>query len=169
MKVTSGVEQAVCILLMLASQQDGQPLKSITLSKRLQVSDSYLKKVLRKLVVGGLINSNASKTGGFTLAKPDESITLLDVFEAIEGSEPFFVPSNLVEKVFLMPETIEKNKNAVQNVISEAEALFKDSLKKCKLKQLRYYDQNNIPGTVDWNAIVENELVLKGGDTLAKK
>nr|WP_320023974.1 Rrf2 family transcriptional regulator [uncultured Acetobacterium sp.] len=159
MKLTSGVEQAVCILLMLASQKDELPLKSITLSKRLQVSDSYLKKILRKLVVGGLIDSNASKTGGFTLAKPDESITLLDVFEAIEGSEPFFVPSNLVEKVFLVPETIEKNKNAVMNVLSEAETLFKDSLKKCKLKQLRYYDQNNIPGTIDWNEVVEKDLV----------
>ncbi|MBU4440365.1 MAG: Rrf2 family transcriptional regulator [Firmicutes bacterium] len=158
MKLTSGVEQAVCILLMLASQKDELPLKSITLSKRLQVSDSYLKKILRKLVVGGLIDSNASKTGGFTLAKPDESITLLDVFEAIEGSEPFYVPSNLVEKVFLVPETIEKNKNAVMNVLSEAETLFKDSLKKCKLKELRYYDQNNIPGTIDWNEVVEKDL-----------
>ncbi|MCG2730062.1 MAG: Rrf2 family transcriptional regulator [Acetobacterium sp.] len=158
MKLTSGVEQAVCILLMLASQKDELPLKSITLSKRLQVSDSYLKKILRKLVVGGLIDSNASKTGGFTLAKPDESITLLDVFEAIEGSEPFYVPSNLVEKVFLVPETIEKNKNAVMIVLSEAETLFKDSLKKCKLKELRYYDQNNIPGTIDWNEVVEKDL-----------
>jgi Rrf2 family protein len=157
MKLTSGVEQAICILLMLASQKDELPLKSITLSKRLQVSDSYLKKILRKLVVGGLIDSSASKTGGFTLAKPDESITLLDVFEAIEGSEPFYVPSNLVEKVFLVPETIEKNKNAVMNVLSEAETLFKDSLKKCKLKQLRYYDQNNIPGTIDWNEVVEKD------------
>lgn len=158
MKLTSGVEQAVCILLMLASQKDELPLKSITLSKRLQVSDSYLKKILRKLVVGGLIDSNASKTGGFTLAKPDESITLLDVFEAIEGSEPFYVPSNLVEKVFLVPETIEKNKNAVMNVLSEAETLFKNSLKKCKLRQLRYYDQNNIPGTIDWNEVVAKDL-----------
>lgn len=159
MKLTSGVEQAICILLMLASQKDELPLKSITLSKRLQVSDSYLKKILRKLVIGGLIDSSASKTGGFTLAKPDESITLLDVFEAIEGTEPFYVPSNLVEKVFLVPETIEKNKNAVMDVLSEAETLFKNSLKKCKLKQLRYYDQNNIPGTVDWNEVVEKDLV----------
>lgn len=159
MKLTSGVEQAICILLMLASQKDELPLKSITLSKRLQVSDSYLKKILRKLVIGGLIDSSASKTGGFTLAKPDESITLLDVFEAIEGTEPFYVPSNLVEKVFLVPETIEKNRNAVMDVLSEAETLFKNSLKKCKLKQLRYYDQNNIPGTVDWNEVVEKDLV----------
>lgn len=159
MKVTSGVEQAFCILLMLASQKDGLPLKSVTLSTRLQVSDSYLKKVLRKLVIGGLINSNASKTGGFTLAKPDESITLLDIFEAIEGSDPFFVPSSLVEKVFLMPETIEKNKNTVITILSEAETLFKNRLIKCSLRQLRYYDESNNLGTIDWNAIVEKDLV----------
>ncbi|MBC3888778.1 Rrf2 family transcriptional regulator [Acetobacterium paludosum] len=159
MKITSGVEQAICILLMLASQHDGLPLKSVTLSTRLQVSESYLKKVLRKLVVGGLINSSASKTGGFSLAKSDESITLLEVFEAIEGSDPFFVPSNLVEKVFLMPETIEKNKNTVITIISEAETLYKNRLKQCTLRQLRYFVNNNTPGTVDWNVIVEKGLL----------
>jgi len=159
MKITSGVEQAICILLMLASQKDGLPIKSVTLSTRLQVSESYLKKVLRKLVVRGLINSNASKTGGFTLAKSDESITLLDVFETIEGSDPFFVPSGLVEKVFLMPKTIEKNKNEVISILSEAETLYKNRLKKCTLRQLRYYDEGNNLGTVNWNIIVEKDLV----------
>jgi len=158
MKMTSGVEQAVCILLMLASQHDGLPLKSVTLSTRLQVSESYLKKVLRKLVVSGLINSSASKTGGFSLAKSDESITLLEVFEAIEGSEPFFVPSNLVEKVFLLPGTIEKNKNTVITIISEAETLYKNQLQQCTLRQLRYFVDNHTPGTVDWNVIVEQGL-----------
>ena len=158
MKMTSGVEQAVCILLMLASQHNGLPLKSVTLSTRLQVSESYLKKVLRKLVVSGLINSSASKTGGFSLAKSDESITLLEVFEAIEGSDPFFVPSNLVEKVFLLPETIKKNKSTVITIISEAEALYKNRLQQCTLRQLRYYADNKTPGTVDWNVIVEQGL-----------
>ena len=54
MKMKSGVEQAICILIMLATQIDQRPIKSAILSKRLSVSDSYLKKVMRSLVVSGL-------------------------------------------------------------------------------------------------------------------
>ncbi len=42
MKVKSGMEQAICILIMLATQKDQLPIKSYTFSARLGVSDSYL-------------------------------------------------------------------------------------------------------------------------------
>ncbi|WP_197284205.1 Rrf2 family transcriptional regulator [Bacillus sp. JCM 19041] len=44
MKIKSGVEQAVCILVILATQSDKQHVKSETISTRLNVSPSYLKK-----------------------------------------------------------------------------------------------------------------------------
>ncbi|URN96263.1 MAG: Rrf2 family transcriptional regulator [Candidatus Pristimantibacillus lignocellulolyticus] len=34
-----------------------------------RVSDSYLKKILRQLVVAGLVTSSASKDGGYQLAR----------------------------------------------------------------------------------------------------
>ncbi len=63
------IEQGIYVVLMLALQKNHEPIKSYTMSQILDVSDSYLKKILRKLVIAGLINSNASKDGGFTLAK----------------------------------------------------------------------------------------------------
>ena len=52
----------------------------LELSKMLDVSDSYLKKVTRQLVVAGLITSKASKLGGFILNKKMNDIfkNLLD-------------------------------------------------------------------------------------------
>ncbi|MCD5481575.1 Rrf2 family transcriptional regulator [Lactobacillus delbrueckii subsp. bulgaricus] len=49
MKINKSVEQAIYVLLILALQKDGEPLKSRVLSAHLKVSDSYLKKILMKL------------------------------------------------------------------------------------------------------------------------
>ena len=51
------------------------------------MSDSSLKKILRKLVVANLITSNASKDGGFQLNQSIEDITLKDVIEAISNGD----------------------------------------------------------------------------------
>ena len=75
MRIRKSFEQAICILLLIGTN-DG-PLKSHELSKKLDVSDSYLKKVTRQLVVAGLITSKASKLGGFILNKKIEDIKIL--------------------------------------------------------------------------------------------
>lgn len=64
MKINKSVEQAIYVLLILALQKDGGPLKSRVLSAHLKVSDSYLKKILMKLKKGGLIVASASKKRG---------------------------------------------------------------------------------------------------------
>ena len=75
MRIRKSFEQAICILLLIGTSEG--PLKSHELSKKLDVSDSYLKKVTRQLVVAGLITSNASKLGGFILNKKIEDIKIL--------------------------------------------------------------------------------------------
>ena len=64
MKLSKSIEQAIFVLLMLALQEGHKPVKSRVLSRLLNVSDSYLKKVLMKLSKAGLIDANASKRGG---------------------------------------------------------------------------------------------------------
>ena len=97
MKIRQSFEQAICILLLI-SKSEG-PLKSHDLSEKLHVSDSYLKKITRQLVVSGLITSKASKLGGFVLNKDPKDISFLDIFNAIEGKEHFIETTHLVEKV----------------------------------------------------------------------
>ena len=63
MKIRKSFEQAICILLLIGAQD--KPIKSHELSEKLLVSDSYLKKITRQLVVSGLISSMANKRGGF--------------------------------------------------------------------------------------------------------
>jgi len=48
-------------------------------------SEAHLSKVMQLLHKAGLVRAVRGPTGGFQLAKPANEITMLEVFEAIEG------------------------------------------------------------------------------------
>ena len=55
------------------------------IASKLRVSETHLSKVLQRLARIGLVKSMRGPKGGFTLGKPAGEITLLDVYESIEG------------------------------------------------------------------------------------
>ncbi|GAO99788.1 Rrf2 family transcriptional regulator [Fructobacillus ficulneus] len=135
MKMSIGVEQSLVILVLL-SINDNQPIKSRALSQKLDVSDSYLKKTMRKLVVAEIVEAIASKDGGYTLARQPKDITLLDVYEAIEGTDSFIQSTKLAGRVFDSPEMIEAGSREVLSSIHTAENRFKDVLKQSSIQDL---------------------------------
>ena len=145
MKVKNSVEQAICLLIMIAHSDEGIPLKSYNISESLGVSDSYLKKIIRQLVVAGLIASEAGKKGGVSLKIPPEKITLLDIFEAIEGKEPFAKATGLVERVFLneLKEVKEQKQAMILEAFNQAELSYKEKLKTITLKMAMVERKNN--------------------------
>ena len=129
MKIKGSQEQAVCILLVIAQTRGHAPVKSYTLSERLGLSDSYLKKIMRQLVVAGLVDSEAGKKGGFVLKRAPKNISLLDVFEAIESTAPFLSTTNLVDKVFPKEKMIAHEKEQqIISVFTRAEQAYRQSL-----------------------------------------
>ncbi|MFC6177042.1 Rrf2 family transcriptional regulator [Companilactobacillus huachuanensis] len=151
MKISKSIEQGIYVLLMMALQTDHRPLKSQLLSERLEVSDSYLKKILRKLVVAELIESNAGKEGGFTLLKPIDSISLYDVCQAIEDIDDLQLPNlHLARKLFPGDNVhIQESEQQTLKTFSQANDAFSGVLKTMTLDQLLESDsfQN---GVVDW-------------------
>jgi Rrf2 family protein len=68
--------------------KNGERFCATTLAEMIQASEAHLSKVMQRLVKAGLIKSNRGPGGGFTIAKRLMDISLMDIYEAIEGSFP---------------------------------------------------------------------------------
>jgi Rrf2 family protein len=55
------------------------------IAEEIHVSENHLAKVMQRLSQAGLVNSKRGPGGGFTLAKSADDITLLEIFETIDG------------------------------------------------------------------------------------
>jgi Rrf2 family protein len=90
MRLSQGVEWAVHALLNLAWAATDCPVPTAALAAGHDHPPAYLNKQLQRLVKAGLLTSEPGAKGGFRLARGLESITLLDVVDAIEGPDPLF-------------------------------------------------------------------------------
>ena len=72
-------------LICLARRGRGVTLMLEEISQEEGIPASFLGKILQNLTKAGLIRSVRGNGGGFTLARNAEEISLLEVFEAIEG------------------------------------------------------------------------------------
>ncbi|CAM02255.1 RrF2 family transcriptional regulator [Saccharopolyspora erythraea] len=90
MRMSEGVEWALHSLLALAWLDDGRPVPTSRLAAGNDLPPAYLNKQLQALVRAGLLVSTPGARGGFSLARPPEKITLMDVVAAIEGPEEAF-------------------------------------------------------------------------------
>jgi Rrf2 family protein len=73
--------------LALAAAGEGR-ITAASAARELQVSPSYLAKVLQTLVRGGLLASTRGAAGGFELARDPEALSCLEVLELVDGELP---------------------------------------------------------------------------------
>jgi len=57
----------------------------VQISQQLNSSKHHVAKVMQRMVKDGFLNSHRGPTGGFTLKIPPDQITLLQLYESIEG------------------------------------------------------------------------------------
>ena len=137
MKLSGAVEQACCILALLAEPQTPAPITNDTLAERMAVSPTYLQKISRKLVVAGLITSAQGAGGGFVLARQMRDITLYDVVLAVEGEADFFQPQGIIERVFAArPRQVEIGMNMIEKVFASAQQKWSEYLKTVTLEDV---------------------------------
>ncbi|MEV4764647.1 Rrf2 family transcriptional regulator [Micromonospora chokoriensis] len=88
MKMSGGVEWALhcCVLLSAATE----PVAAAKLAELHDASPTYMAKQLQLLSRAGLVRSAPGQSGGYLLTRPATEITVLDVVEAIDGSQPAF-------------------------------------------------------------------------------
>ena len=110
MKYSKATNYALHAMLHLAATTPTQRVDVQQLAERLQVSPTYLSKILTKLVKAGMIESSSGVNGGYKLKSNWEDISFLDIIHAIEGSASLFEgclnhnPDCLIQKVMVSAE-----------------------------------------------------------------
>lgn len=154
MKLNKSFEQAVYVITMLALQKEHQPVKSHVLSQVLQVSDSYLKKVLMKLSKAGLVASSASKTGGYQLAKSVKDISLKDIFFALELQADVVDFKHMAHQIYDDESHVQQVEKLVKGTLESGLGAFYDHLDSLKIAELLHQDAYE-NGAIDWYERVE--------------
>ena len=75
---------ALHAMMVLAKNQD-RLVTTHEIAQTLGVSENHLSKVVQRLGHAGLISASRGPNGGLRLAKPASEMTLLQVFELIDG------------------------------------------------------------------------------------
>lgn len=83
--ISEMVSLALHSILIIAAVKEGQLVNTKKIASLLGASEAHLAKVLQQLVKTGYIRSERGPRGGFALLKNANEITLLDIYEAIEG------------------------------------------------------------------------------------
>ena len=82
--ISQTIEYALRAMMHLARLEPGASDNSETIAAQTKVPQGYLSKVLRDLVVADLVASRRGPNGGFSLARPPETISMLDVVNAVD-------------------------------------------------------------------------------------
>jgi Rrf2 family iron-sulfur cluster assembly transcriptional regulator len=85
MQLTREGEYGIRSVLHLAACGDGGVASSEEIARQQDIPLCFLRKILQALARSGLVRSRRGAHGGFALATPADSITLLSVIEAVEG------------------------------------------------------------------------------------
>ncbi len=110
MLFTRATEYALLALIIIA--KENKPLGTDYLSRRLNISRSFLAKILQSLAKQDILVSYKGAAGGFALARPADQLSIKEITQAAEGrpvnifdcsSDQAACPSNQGEFCTLWP------------------------------------------------------------------
>jgi Rrf2 family protein len=88
---SAGVEYGIhCLAFLVTSNGDTREASVRDLAELQGVPLEYLAKIFTKLAKGKLVVASEGVRGGFSLARPADEISLLDIVNAIDGRKNIF-------------------------------------------------------------------------------
>lgn len=142
MQITRAVEYAAMGLMSLARRPFGTTAMLEELSQEEAIPASFLGKIFQSLAKAGMVRSARGTGGGFMLVRPAEQITLLEVFEAVEG------PLALQRCQLPTPACERSDSCALCGVFEQAQDKVKDVFSQTTIHDLALRHQPANPRTV---------------------
>jgi Rrf2 family protein len=85
MRVSRSTGYALLAVGYIAKHQGDGVVLSQDVSQQYDIPLEYLLKILQQLVRANVLRSKRGPRGGFSLAKPTNKITMLEIIEAVDG------------------------------------------------------------------------------------
>jgi len=85
MKLSRTVTYALQATLQLAQCRPGTPVPCSRLAQQGEMPERFLLQILRNLVSHRILSSTRGVEGGYTLERPAQQISLLELIEAVDG------------------------------------------------------------------------------------
>ena len=86
--ISAKVRYGVAVVLTIATAPTNTLYQIKALSEKCKIPKAFLEQVLIKLKKDGILKSVRGAKGGYLLAKKAEEITVLEIWQALEGREP---------------------------------------------------------------------------------
>lgn len=86
MRISTKGQNAIKLMLDLATYSVGEPVKLKDIAKRQRISEKYLEQIIALLHKAGLVKSVRGARGGYALYGPPEKYTVGQILRAAEGS-----------------------------------------------------------------------------------
>lgn len=98
MQLTLAGEYAIRTMIHLAENESQGTVTIFEISVAQEIPEMFLRKIVPLLSTAGLIKSKKGKQGGISLAKNPDTITPLEIIQAVEG--PIALNKCLIDKEF---------------------------------------------------------------------
>jgi Rrf2 family protein len=85
MQITRQADYAIRAVLYISKLGTNQRAATRQIAQEQNIPPSFLAKIISQLSIAGLLQTTRGARGGVMLAKTAETITLLDIVEAIDG------------------------------------------------------------------------------------
>ena len=85
MEMTRSIQYALIATGFIALNREQQPILARKIAQNHQIPPDYLFKILKALVRADILASTRGPHGGYFLAREPQTISLLQIFEAVEG------------------------------------------------------------------------------------
>jgi Rrf2 family protein len=133
MAVNTQFSIAVHILAGLACRCGGADTTSADLAGSVNTSPSFVRRVLAKLSRAGLVETATGKSGACWLAREAKTISLLDVYRAVDAPKAFSIHNYRASRNCPVSCNI---KAALENALKKTQKAMESSLAEISLAQV---------------------------------